>query len=306
MRINHKSLRPMVTLAAVFLFLGLGLTACSTGDTPTSVLATAVSGAAQTAGTVASNGAATAGTVVSGAVDTASASLTKVPTVVSGAAQTAGTVVSGAIQTAGTVASNGAATAGTVVSNAVETAGTVVSGAAQTAGTAIAGELTPGVTPATGAALTPAATPTVATTPTAYSLPEYPGALAVNVSPNEYTNYVKDFPVINGILSSSVVKVYAVKGGTLQNLVVQFYQTTLTKDGWTKRTGQLGPLTNSSNLQFLDAVPSVYTRGNDVLLLGISSPLTADSIQQANLGSQFQAGDIVVVGVFGKSIVPIS
>lgn len=280
MKIYRLVLRHLITVVALSLclMLSLGLAACGTEATPVSSMATGVAGAVQTAGTAAANGANTAGTVVSGAVGTAATALTQAPGVIAGAAGTAGSAL---------------------------TSG------AKTAGTAIAGVLTPGATPTIGAALTPGTTTATGTgtgvgTPIATDLPVYPGSLSVNIIPDQYSNIIKDWPVVNTIMSNSALKLYTVGGVAKQENVVEFYQTALSGAGWTNRTDQLGAVTNSGKFNILGTVPSIYTRGNEILLMGVSGPLSEDYLKQGTLGASVQAGDIVIVTILGKSTTTIS
>lgn len=283
---------PLITLIALSLVLGLVLTACGTEATPASSAATAVSGAVQTAGTVAANGSNTASTVAGGAVATAGPALTQASTVVSGAAATAGAALT---------------QAPTIVSGAVATAGAAVSSGVKTAGTAIAGALTPGATPTAAAALTPSKTPGTNSTPNAQSLPVYPGTLQVTLIPQEYSNFIVGMPVINNILSWSNFTFYKVGGVAQQAKISDFYKTALTADGWADRTGQLGAITNNANLEFLGTVPAIYTRGDNILLVAVSSPLTQDFINNSRLDTtKFQAGDILIMTLLGNSRISIS
>jgi hypothetical protein len=267
----------LLTLA---LALGLTLSACGGTETITSAGGTAVAGG----GTAIAGGASGAGTAIAGGASGAG-------TAIAGGASGAGTAIAGG----GTAVAGGVGTAvaggGTVIAGGASGAGTAVAGGASGAGTAVSGALTPGATPTPAGALTPAAG--------VAALPIFQGATKITLSDSDRNLIQGQFQPFAAIVNQPTYDFYKITGQTGNSAITSFYGSEMSKLGWANRSNDLGAVANFANLNFAGVKPLVFTKGNQIAVVGVSNPLTAETIASAGLGSQYKPGDIALMAATG-------
>ncbi len=289
------------------LLLALGLAACgdsttvSSGGTVGAGIVTAGTGAGQSAGTAASGAVTAAGTAVAGARTIAA-------TAASGAGQVAGTVGTGA----GTAASNAGRTAGTAV------AGAMTPGAMP--GATPAGTMAGSMTTAAGASTTPGAGMGM----TSAGLPMYTGAQAVTVSQTQQVQLVPGLSTLATFMDQPSFNAYRLPASAMSGSatsttaasttpgskmmggpVGDFYRTQLTSMGWMDRTSQLSQISQLGTVSFFGNSPMLFQKGDQLLFVGVSSPLTADAISTAGVTSVFQPGDVAIMTFSGTPKIKI-
>jgi len=184
-----------------------------------------------------------------------------------------------------------------------------VAGVTQTAGSVTSGAMTPATTPTMLPTSTPVAVTTtqVATTsqPTnnnlGADLPVFIGATSINLTDSQQEILSALRPVITTIVENPQFQLYRLINIQDSSRVSDFYKLELTKDGWINLNEQIGQFTQQTNLTLLGSNLSFYTKDNQIVMVGVSAPLTTETINAANLGELFQKGDIAVLTIKGIS-----
>jgi hypothetical protein len=297
MRTSNLGLK-LSGLLTIALALGLMLSACGGTETITSAGGTiaagggtVIAGGASGAGTAIAGGASGAGTAIAGGASGAGTAIAGGGTAVAGGVGTAvaggGTVVAGGASGAGTaVAGGGTAIAGGA-GTAVAGGGTAVAGG----GTAVSGALTPGATPTPAGALTPAAG--------ANALPMAQGATKITLSDADRNLIQGQFQPFAAIVNQPTYDFYKITGQANNSAINTFYTNEMTRLGWSNRSNDLGAVANFANLNFAGVKPLVFTKGNQIAVVGVSNPLTTETITSAGLSSQFKPGDIAIMAATG-------
>lgn len=299
---------------------GAAQTAGTVGSNALTQAPTVVAGAVGTAGTIAAGAVQTAGTVVS---EVRSPGAAGTP-VAGGGASVIGTPPVSLTRPVGAIVPPGADSntrvpppaGATTVAKTAGITSTPTTTATSAATTASPSPASGGQTPAAGLAASPGAT-TVVATPGTTSLPIYQGAQTITLPAEAQNPLLTSFALVQAALDQPVVTFYKLSIGTSSGVapggsaptpasnnpndngaVVSFYRSQLTGQGWMERTGQLNQF---GNLSFLGSSPVLFIKANSVVLIGVSAPLTAETIQTANLSNQFKPGDIIIMTLTGVS-----
>ncbi len=224
----------------------------------------------------------------------------------------------GGVKAEGTVGQGGSTGArSTADADGSRISGTAGTGIKPIPGTAGAGALspvaegagisTPNATSQPSGAQAPAVTAgvTVGSTPTqttaAGGVPVYGGAQAVTLNEAQQAQVIQGYNNLKGLIGGSQVQFYRLPNLSDSNRVVDFYRAQLQPQGWVDRTVYLSQIKEFGLVTFFNLPPSLFTKGDQVLLVGASRPLGTEDIQAAGLGNLFQTNDVAIMTLLGTS-----
>lgn len=129
-------------------------------------------------------------------------------------------------------------------------------------------------------------------------MPTYNGASQVTLTASQQGQIVRGIDTLSTLVNQPTTTFYRVSGSTDAKPINDFYRTALVNQGWMERTGDMA--SQYTRLSFQGNNPIVFTKGDQVMLVAVSTPLTAEVISATNLSQQFKAGEIAVMTFVGQ------